>query len=218
MQTRFHQYPMTLAWLQVDYEAVIGIECHIQLSTATKAFCRCKNEYGAAPNTHVCPVCLGHPVRLMSLTASYAIAAVRRFGPFQIRSSLICKARARFIQLHDMCHNTMTPICPCIAPLTRGNLQGTLPVLNEEVLRKAVLAGLALDCQLAPQSNFDRKQYFYPDLPKGYQVTQSETPIAAKGMASDLCLHPPDNNHDMQFRMFTPKDMKTEMRVLGLSW
>lgn len=65
-------------------------------------------------------------------------------------------------------------------------LQGTLPILNEEVLKKAVLAGLALDCQIAPNSNFDRKQYFYPDLPKGYQVTQSETPIAAKGWS---CFH-----------------------------
>lgn len=61
-------------------------------------------------------------------------------------------------------------------------LQGTLPVLNEEVLKKAVLAGIALDCHIAPQSNFDRKQYFYPDLPKGYQVTQSETPIANQGI------------------------------------
>lgn len=57
---------MSLQW-QAAYEAVIGIECHIQLSTQTKAFCRCKNEYGAPPNTHVCPVCLGHPVSSLSL-------------------------------------------------------------------------------------------------------------------------------------------------------
>lgn len=128
-QKRCHRHQITAASVteksttstdrMAAYEAVIGIECHIQLSTKTKAFCRCKNEYGAPPNTHVCPVCLGHP--------------------------------------------------------------GTLPVLNEEVLRKAVLAGLALDCNIASRSNFDRKQYFYPDLPKGYQVTQSETPIAAGG-------------------------------------
>ena len=54
--------------LQSEYEAVIGIECHVQLNTKTKAFCSCPNEYGAEPNTHVCPVCLGHPVRSYTLT------------------------------------------------------------------------------------------------------------------------------------------------------
>jgi len=150
--------------MQAAYEAVIGIECHIQLSTRTKAFCRCKNEYGAPPNTHVCPVCLGHPVRLSSactLSLSSYLALQRDgYG-----------APWRRAEVTHVC-------CP---------RQGTLPVLNEEVLRKAVLAGLALDCNIAPRSNFDRKQYFYPDLPKGYQVTQSETPIAAGGepIASD---------------------------------
>ena len=65
--------------------------------------------------------------------------------------------------------------------LIQAALQGTLPVLNEDVLKKAVMAGLALDCAIARISAFDRKQYFYPDLPKGYQITQSETPIAAGG-------------------------------------
>lgn len=63
-------------------------------------------------------------------------------------------------------------------------MQGTLPVLNEEVLKKAILAGLALGCDIAPSSGFDRKQYFYPDLPKGYQITQSTTPIASNGKQS----------------------------------
>lgn len=105
--------------LSESYEAVIGIECHVQLNTATKAFCSCKNEYGAKPNTLVCPVCLGHP--------------------------------------------------------------GTLPSLNRAVVEKSVLAGLALNCQISKESKFDRKQYFYPDLPKGYQISQYDIPLCHGG-------------------------------------
>ena len=68
--------PITV-W-QVGYEAVIGIECHVQLNTATKAFCGCSNQYGAPPNSHVCPVCLGHPVRstlMIGLVKTYALGA-----------------------------------------------------------------------------------------------------------------------------------------------
>eukprot|EP00884_Botryococcus_braunii_P019419 jgi/Botrbrau1/6160/Bobra.0344s0001.1 len=101
------------------YEPVIGIECHIQLNTATKAFCSCKNEYGGGPNEFVCPVCMGHP--------------------------------------------------------------GTLPVLNAEMVHKAVMTGLALSATIAVESTWDRKQYFYPDLPKGYQITQYDTPIVSHG-------------------------------------
>lgn len=102
-----------------DYEAVIGIETHVQLSTETKAFCSCANEYGAEANTHVCPVCLGHP--------------------------------------------------------------GTLPVLNAAMVAKAVAAGVALGSKIAPSSKFDRKQYFYADLPKGYQISQYDEPICSGG-------------------------------------
>ncbi|MDX1977497.1 MAG: Asp-tRNA(Asn)/Glu-tRNA(Gln) amidotransferase subunit GatB [Pseudanabaenaceae cyanobacterium bins.68] len=102
-----------------DYEAVIGLEVHCQLSTTTKIFCGCSTEFGAVPNTHVCPVCLGMP--------------------------------------------------------------GVLPVLNQNVLEFAVKAGLALNCQIAPHSKFDRKQYFYPDLPKNYQISQYDLPIAEHG-------------------------------------
>ena len=110
--------------LLADYEAVIGIETHLQLSTSTKAFCGCplappRSPAAPAPNTAVCPVCLGHP--------------------------------------------------------------GTLPVLNREVLVKAVVAGLALGCRIDPVVRFDRKQYFYPDLPKGYQISQHEHPLCADG-------------------------------------
>ncbi|KAG2492249.1 hypothetical protein HYH03_009491 [Edaphochlamys debaryana] len=104
---------------EVDFEAVIGIECHVQLLTATKAFCACPNQFGAEPNTHVCPVCLGHP--------------------------------------------------------------GTLPVPNAEAVTLAVRAGLALGCDIARASKFDRKQYFYPDLPKGYQISQYDEPICSGG-------------------------------------
>ncbi|CAN0923869.1 Glutamyl-tRNA(Gln) amidotransferase subunit B, chloroplastic/mitochondrial [Linum grandiflorum] len=102
-----------------DFEAVIGIETHVQLSTLTKAFCSCPYSYGAQPNTCVCPVCMGLP--------------------------------------------------------------GALPVLNSKVIESAVKLGLALNCKLSFTSKFDRKQYFYPDLPKGYQISQFDIPIASGG-------------------------------------
>ena len=105
--------------VQVAYEAVIGIETHVQLRTRTKAFCACANEYGAPPNSHVCPVCSGQP--------------------------------------------------------------GALPTLNQQVVRLGVLTGLALNCEIAAQSKFDRKQYFYADLPKGYQISQYDVPICGAG-------------------------------------
>ncbi|XP_010527184.1 PREDICTED: glutamyl-tRNA(Gln) amidotransferase subunit B, chloroplastic/mitochondrial-like [Tarenaya hassleriana] len=102
-----------------DYEAVIGIETHVQLSTLTKAFCGCPYSYGSRPNSGVCPVCMGLP--------------------------------------------------------------GALPVLNSKVVEFAVKLGLALNCKLSLKSKFDRKQYFYPDLPKGYQISQFDIPIASGG-------------------------------------
>eukprot|EP00192_Tetraselmis_astigmatica_P024483 CAMPEP_0117661272 /NCGR_PEP_ID=MMETSP0804-20121206/7449_1 /TAXON_ID=1074897 /ORGANISM="Tetraselmis astigmatica, Strain CCMP880" /LENGTH=530 /DNA_ID=CAMNT_0005468129 /DNA_START=414 /DNA_END=2006 /DNA_ORIENTATION=- len=110
-----------------EYEAVIGIETHVQLLTRTKAYCSCPNEYGAEPNTHVCPVCLGQP--------------------------------------------------------------GALPVLNQEVVAKAVAAGLALGSNIACSSKFDRKQYFYADLPKGYQISQYDEPICSGGQVT---IQPPN--------------------------
>ncbi|MEP0882164.1 Asp-tRNA(Asn)/Glu-tRNA(Gln) amidotransferase subunit GatB [Trichocoleus sp. ST-U3] len=109
----------TAAPVKTQYEAVIGLETHCQLSTETKIFCNCSTEFGATPNQNVCPVCMGMP--------------------------------------------------------------GVLPVLNQKVLEYAVKAGLALNCAIAPYSKFDRKQYFYPDLPKNYQVSQYDLPIAEHG-------------------------------------
>jgi aspartyl-tRNA(Asn)/glutamyl-tRNA(Gln) amidotransferase subunit B len=109
---------MTVA-TATDFEAVIGLETHCQLTTATKIFCNCSTEFGADPNHNVCPICMGMP--------------------------------------------------------------GVLPVLNQKVLEYAVKAGLALNCQIAPYSKFDRKQYFYPDLPKNYQISQYDLPIAEHG-------------------------------------
>jgi aspartyl-tRNA(Asn)/glutamyl-tRNA(Gln) amidotransferase subunit B len=104
---------------KTQYEAIIGLETHCQLSTETKIFSTSSAQFGSDPNTNIDPVCMGMP--------------------------------------------------------------GTLPVLNEKVLEYAVKAGLALNARIAPYSKFDRKQYFYPDLPKNYQISQYDLPIAEHG-------------------------------------
>ncbi|PTM56490.1 Asp-tRNA(Asn)/Glu-tRNA(Gln) amidotransferase subunit GatB [Desmospora activa] len=102
-----------------QFETVIGLEVHAELSTQTKIFCGCSTEFGAPPNTHTCPVCLGHP--------------------------------------------------------------GVLPVLNKQAVDFAMKAALALNCEIAATSKFDRKNYFYPDLPKAYQISQYDQPIGQNG-------------------------------------
>ena len=102
-----------------NYEAVIGLEVHVQVRTASKMFCSCANTFGAEPNTHTCPVCMGYP--------------------------------------------------------------GTLPVPNKEAVKKAVIAGLLTGCEIARFSKFDRKSYFYPDLPKNYQISQYDMPLCSTG-------------------------------------
>ncbi|MDF2927394.1 MAG: glutamyl-tRNA amidotransferase [Paenibacillaceae bacterium] len=101
------------------YETVIGLEVHVELHTATKIFCGCATSFGAGPNTHTCPVCLGHP--------------------------------------------------------------GVLPVLNRQAVEYAMKAAMALNCRIATVSKFDRKNYFYPDLPKAYQISQYDKPIGEQG-------------------------------------
>ena len=101
------------------YEAVIGLEIHVQLSCRTKMFCQCPNQAGDEPNRNTCPICLWLP--------------------------------------------------------------GNLPRFSEEALEKAVLAGLALNCELQKESAFDQKVYYYPDLPKGFQLSQFHRPLARNG-------------------------------------
>jgi aspartyl-tRNA(Asn)/glutamyl-tRNA(Gln) amidotransferase subunit B len=110
---------------QTTYQAVIGLEVHAELLTASKMFCGCSTRFGAAPNSQVCPVCLGFP--------------------------------------------------------------GVLPVINRRAVEFAVRTALALQCAIAPVSRFARKNYFYPDLPKAYQISQYDLPLAEHGRI-DLCV------------------------------
>jgi aspartyl-tRNA(Asn)/glutamyl-tRNA(Gln) amidotransferase subunit B len=109
------------------YEAVIGLEIHVQLSTRTKMFCGCELSFGDQPNVHTCPVCLAHP--------------------------------------------------------------GVLPVINEQAVRYALQIALALGSEVAPRSIFHRKNYFYPDNPKGYQISQYDIPLALGGRLGDVRIH-----------------------------
>ncbi|MGB6424412.1 MAG: Asp-tRNA(Asn)/Glu-tRNA(Gln) amidotransferase subunit GatB [Solirubrobacterales bacterium] len=109
------------------WEPVIGLEIHVQLQTRTKMFCGCELEFGAEPNVHTCPVCLGHP--------------------------------------------------------------GTLPVPNRQAINYALGVALALGCEIAPRSIFHRKNYFYPDLPKGYQISQYDIPLGAGGSLGEVRIH-----------------------------
>lgn len=102
-----------------QFETVIGLEVHVELHTDTKIFCGCSTAFGAPPNTHTCPVCLGHP--------------------------------------------------------------GVLPVLNRRAVEYAIKAAMAINCEIATHSKFDRKNYFYPDSPKAYQISQYDQPIGQNG-------------------------------------
>ncbi|MDQ2681098.1 MAG: Asp-tRNA(Asn)/Glu-tRNA(Gln) amidotransferase subunit GatB [Candidatus Eremiobacteraeota bacterium] len=105
---------------EIAYEAVIGIECHVELKTTSKMFCGCPNEFGGEPNTKVCPVCLALP--------------------------------------------------------------GSLPVVNSAAIEHMIRAGLAFDCEIPEFSKFDRKNYFYPDMPKDYQISQFDMPLTQGGV------------------------------------
>ena len=123
----------------MNYIATIGLEVHVQLKTRSKMFCASPVEFGAEPNTHTCPICLGLP--------------------------------------------------------------GALPVMNHEALRMTVLTGLMLGCDIAPVSRFDRKNYFYPDMPKNYQISQYDMPLCTNG---SLLLHDLAYPKDAQKNVATP--------------
>src|SRR2546421_12584578 len=101
------------------FEPVIGLEVHVQIKTNSKLFCSCETDFGAAPNSHVCPVCTGQP--------------------------------------------------------------GVLPVLNKKAVEGIAKVGFAFGCEINPDAYFARKQYFYPDLPKAYQISQSDQPFCRNG-------------------------------------
>ena len=105
--------------IREDYEMIIGLEVHAELSTNTKIYCGCTTKFGQDPNTHCCPICTGLP--------------------------------------------------------------GVLPVLNEKVVEYAVRAGLATNCEISRFSKQDRKNYFYPDLPKAFQTSQYDLPLCERG-------------------------------------
>src|ERR1700738_3192661 len=123
----------------MKYIPTIGLEVHVQLKTHSKMFCACPVEFGAEPNTHTCPTCLGLP--------------------------------------------------------------GALPVMNHEALRMTVLTGLMLGCEIAPTSKFARKNYFYPDMPKNYQISQYDMPLCANG---SVPLHDLAYPKDAQKNIATP--------------
>ncbi len=119
MSRTAQEAPRIAPEVMARYEAVIGLEVHAQLQTLTKAFCGCSTQFGDAPNSNTCPVCLGLP--------------------------------------------------------------GALPVLNKRALELALRASLAIGCKIQERSRFARKNYFYPDLPKGYQISMYELPLATGG-------------------------------------
>lgn len=111
--------PETMTANAVEYEPVVGMECHAELLTESKMFCGCRNEFGGEPNTRCCPVCLGMP--------------------------------------------------------------GSLPVMNKTAVEHVIRTALALNCEITPNAKFDRKNYYYPDLPKGYQISEYDLPIGVSG-------------------------------------
>ncbi len=129
-----------------EYIATIGLEVHVQLKTRSKMFCACPVEYGAQPNSHTCPVCLGLP--------------------------------------------------------------GALPVMNEEALRLTILTGLMLDCEIADVCKFDRKSYYYPDMPKNYQISQYDMP---------LCLGGGVPLHDLAYPKDAQKNIANPGKVIRLT-
>src|SRR3989338_6689417 len=126
----------------MNYEIVIGLEVHLQLNTKSKVFCGCSTDFGSAPNTQACLVCLG--------------------------------------------------------------FRGSLPVLNRRALELGAKVSIALNCQIAEKIRFDRKNYFYPDLPKDYQISQFSQPLAQHGRLSIIV----GNSSDRSLQQIVDKTEK----------
>lgn len=153
------------------YEAVVGIETHVQLQTSTKAFCSCPNEVR---------LCTVRSLSIISSALWTSLTQIRRLdllsNAYNSTKYMITWAYWSLFPSSQYGADVNKHVCP-----TCMGLPGTLPVLNQGAVQLGVKAGIAMGSNVALSSKFDRKQYFYPDLPKGYQISQYDEPLCSGG-------------------------------------